>query len=309
MEDLTSPRVLRETLARYGLSPRKSLGQNFLIDANLRDKIITAADPRPEELVIEIGPGPGALTNRLLASGAALLAVEADPGLARVLIDRMPPEPDRSAVVVGDVLRLDLAALVAAHGWTGRPSVAVGNLPYYITTPAIFHLLAAGLDWRRMVFLVQLEVAERMVAAPGGKDYGLLSIMVQCRSAPEIITTMPPSVFWPPPGVRSALIRLNMPGRQVVPEGLRPILEGLTRAAFGQRRKTLANACRVWADSLGLAEGFIQACGGAEIDPGRRGEELSVGDFIRLAGAIAGELSTRGLCDQPSRPRSAPKMR
>ena len=288
MEDLTSPRVLRETLARYGLSPRKSLGQNFLIDANLRDKIVAAAAPRPEELVVEIGPGPGALTDRLLESGATVLAVEADPGLARVLSDRLPPEPDRAAVVVGDVLRLDLAALVAAHGWTGRPSVAVGNLPYYITTPAIFHLLAAGLGWRRMVFLVQLEVAKRIAAGPGGKEYGLLSVMVQCRSTPEIITTMPPSAFWPPPGVRSALIRLNMPGRQEVPEALRPILEGLTRAAFGQRRKTLANACRTWVDSLGLGGRFAQACERAEIDPGRRGEELSVGEFIRLAGVIAG---------------------
>ena len=150
MKDITSPRVLRETLTRYGLAPRKCLGQNFLIDANLRDKIVAAAALRPGDLAIEIGPGPGALTAKLLATGAPVLAVEADPGLARVLSDWLPPEPGKLLVVVGDVLRLDLAEVIKGAGFVGRPCVAVANLPYYITTPVIFYLLAAELPWRRI---------------------------------------------------------------------------------------------------------------------------------------------------------------
>jgi len=291
MEDITSPRVLRETLARYGLAPRKSLGQNFLIDANLRDKIVGAAALGPGDLALEVGPGPGALTSRLAAAGAAVLAVEADPGLARVLSDSLPRQDGQVAVVVGDILRLDLIHEVATRGWSGRPCVAVGNLPYYITTPVIFRFLETGLPWRRMVFLVQREVAARIVAAPGSKDYGLLSVMTQLRAEAEIITVMPPTAFWPPPKVHSALVRLTPPGRYALAGHEETILRGLARAAFGQRRKTLANACRVWTQQLDLVGGFAAACAQAGIDPARRGESLSVGEFAGLAAEIAAMLN------------------
>lgn len=282
--DLASPRVLRATLARYGLAPRKSLGQNFLIDANLRDKIVAAAAPEPGDLLVEVGPGPGTLTLPLIAAGAALLAVEADRGLAAVLRDRLPPGA-KAQVIAQDILGLNLAEAAAANGWAGRPAVAVGNLPYYITTPVIFHLLDTALAWRRMVFLVQKEVARRMAARPGTPDYGLLSVMLQIRTEPEPIATMPPSVFWPPPKVDSTLVRLDFSvGYGLTPEETRA-LSGLARAAFGQRRKTLANACRSWAVEMALP--FTSLCREAGIDPARRGESLTVGEFAVLARKIA----------------------
>lgn len=288
MEDLTSPRVLRETLGRYGLAPRKGLGQNFLIDANLRNKIVQAAGLSPDDVVIEVGPGPGAMTAALLATGAAVLAVEADAGLARVLADRLPPGSGRFFLIVADILRTDLRASVAEAGFAGRPCVAVANLPYYITTPALFHLLEARLPWRRMVFLVQREVAQRIAAEPGTKDYGLLSVMTQHRADASIVGVLPPTVFWPPPKVHSALVRLDMPGRYDLTGEEQAALAGLARAAFGQRRKTLENACRDWAVRLGLGAQFPALCRGAEIDPSARAEDLPVEAYVRLARAVAG---------------------
>ncbi|MGQ9780463.1 MAG: 16S rRNA (adenine(1518)-N(6)/adenine(1519)-N(6))-dimethyltransferase RsmA [Bacillota bacterium] len=284
MEDVVSLRVLRRTLARYGLAPRKELGQNFLVDANLREKILQSAAPGPEDLVVEVGAGPGTLTPGLLAGGGVVLAVEADPGLAKILAERLAPFAERAAVLVADILRLDLAEAAAARGWETRPAVAVGNLPYYITSPCFFHLLGTPLRWRRMVFLVQREVAVRITAPPGTKDYGVLSVMLQYRTVPRIVAVFPPSVFWPPPKVYSALLRLDLPGRFApLSPAEEEIFTGLVKAAFGQRRKTLANACRAWASGLGLEEEFVAVCRQADIDPGRRGEELSVEEFIRLA--------------------------
>ncbi|MGE5529168.1 MAG: 16S rRNA (adenine(1518)-N(6)/adenine(1519)-N(6))-dimethyltransferase RsmA [Patescibacteria group bacterium] len=294
MDDLASPRVLRETLQRYGLSPRKGLGQNFLIDPNLRDKIVRAAAPVRGELVVEIGPGPGVLTAQLAASGAAVLAVEADVGLARVLRDRLAPAGGRVIVLAADVLGVDLAAQAAAAGLDGHPSLAVGNLPYYITTPVIFHLLETRLPWRRMVFVLQREVAARIAAAPGSKDYGLLSVMTQCRARVETLATMPPGVFWPPPKVHSTLIRLTFPGPYELAGAEASILGGLARAAFGQRRKTLGNACRAWLASLGGDGCFAEACAAVGADPAGRGEELSVAQFVTLARELSRRLGIWG---------------
>lgn len=297
MEDITSPRVLRETLARYRLAPRKALGQNFLIDANLRKKIVAAAAPGPDDVVIEVGPGPGALTAELLATGAAVLAVEADAGLARILSDRQPPVPGRFSIVVADILRTDLPALVSTAGFAGRPCMAVANLPYYITTPALFHLLEARLPWRRMVFLVQREVAQRLAAAPGSKDYGLLSVMTQCRASVSVLTALPPTVFWPPPKVHSALVRLELPGPCRLSETETARLAELARAAFGQRRKTIGNACRYWAERRGLGAAFPSLCRRAGIDPAVRAEDLSVEDYVRLA-----KIVTQWIAPGPSVP-------
>lgn len=295
MEDLTSPRVLRETLARYGLTPRKSLGQNFLIDGNLRNKIVDTAALRDGVLALEVGPGPGGLTSKLLETGAAVLAIEADPGMARVLTELNPAAPDRLVVINADVLNLDLAQIVAAEGLSGRPCVAVANLPYYITTPVIFQLLDTDLPWQRMVFLVQREVAERIVAPPGSKAYGLLSVMTQYRAAAEIVTIMPASVFWPPPKVQSALIRLTIQSDRRLTAEAEGVFFGLVRAAFGQRRKTLANACRVWAETMGIGGEFESLCRTAGINPGARGETLSLGEFLHLVTVIVAAGNKQGL--------------
>lgn len=282
MDDLTSPRILRQTLARYGLNPRKSLGQNFLIDANMRDKILAAASPGSNDLVVEVGAGAGTLTEPLAATGAAVLAVEIDPGLARILGDRLPSDGS-VAVLVGDALRLDLRREAQNRGWERKPALALGNLPYYITTPILFHLLQTDLPWYKMVFLVQREVAARMAARPGQDDYGLLSVAVQYRAVPEILAQMPPTVFWPAPKVYSTLIGLAIPGRFTLPPPQERAFFALARAAFGQRRKTLQNACRDWAAKNRLD--FASLCRRAGIDPGRRGEELAVDDFAALADA------------------------
>ncbi|NLG84629.1 MAG: 16S rRNA (adenine(1518)-N(6)/adenine(1519)-N(6))-dimethyltransferase RsmA [Firmicutes bacterium] len=293
MEDVVSLRVLRRILARHGLAPRKALGQNFLIDANLRNKILQSAAPGPEDLVVEVGAGPGTLTPGLLAGGGVVLAVEADRRLAAILTERLSPFAERAVVLVADVLRLDLVEAAAAHGWATRPALAVGNLPYYITSPCLFHLLETPLRWRRMVFLVQREVAARITAPPGTKDYGLLSVMLQYRTVPTVVAVLPPSVFWPPPKVHSALLRLDLPGRY---PSLSPreeeIFRGLVKAAFGQRRKTLANSCRAWTEHLGLTEEFTSTCREADVDPNRRGEELTVEEFMRLAKALAAAIPT-----------------
>ena len=287
MEDLTSPRILRETLARYGLAPRKNLGQNFLIDGNLRDKIVQVASPGPDDLAVEVGPGPGGLTFGLLATGARVLAIETDRGLARILTDSAATAEGRLAVIIQDFLALDLAGAVSAAGWSGRPAIGVANLPYYITTPAIFHLLDSGLPWRRLVLLMQREVAERITARPGTKDYGLLSVMVQYRAGTEMLNHFPPSVFWPPPKVQSALVRLAFPGPYTVPEPVDRLFKGMARAAFNQRRKTLHNACREFLAREGLEEAFLAACRESGVDPGARGEQLSVAQFVGLAEKMA----------------------
>jgi 16S rRNA (adenine1518-N6/adenine1519-N6)-dimethyltransferase len=273
--DVVVPRNTRSILEKYGLQPKKSLGQNFLIDRNIRDKIIDAAAITQDDVVLEIGPGVGTLTEELARRAARVTAVELDGGLAQVLRDRLPSE--RVWVVEGDVLALEPPALVGEVSPKQRIKI-VANLPYYITSPIIFHFL----EWKRwemMVIMVQEEVGERLVAGPGTKAYGALSVAVALHGRAEVLFKVSSRVFWPRPQVGSAVVRL-VPRDDfgVDPKECSP----LVRAAFGQRRKTLANALSAAPWNPLSKEETEKVLLSARIDPVRRGESLTPEEFVRL---------------------------
>ena len=253
--------------------PRKRFGQNFLTDNQVIDGIINLIRPRQSDLIVEVGPGRGALTGMLLESGCELHVVELDRDLAAKLV-RQYDDADNFHLHSGDVLAMDLAELTG-----GRQFRLIGNLPYNISSPMLFH----AFQWPRqildMVFMLQKEVVNRMAATPGSSDYGRLSVMCQfyCQVIPEFI--VPPEAFYPPPKVESRLVRLIPHARPPVKVGDDSQFAGLVRLAFSQRRKTLRNALKIILD-----QEAIQACG---VDPGARAETLDLAAFARLANAAA----------------------
>jgi 16S rRNA (adenine1518-N6/adenine1519-N6)-dimethyltransferase len=246
--------------------PKKRLGQHFLTDRHYLDRIVAEIDPRPGEAMVEIGPGPGALTERLAQAVRPLHVVEIDRELAQALRGRFAPE----AVVVheGDALEFDFGAL------PGDLRV-VGNLPYNVSTPLLFHVAAFAPRIRDCVFMLQKEVVERMVAAPDTPDYGRLSVMLQYRFEMALAFRVPPGAFTPPPKVDSAIVRLRPlgEGRRIARD--EALFERIVAAAFSQRRKMLRSALRALVDAQAFAK--------AGIDPQRRGETLSVAEFADLA--------------------------
>jgi len=255
-----------------GHRPRKRFGQNFLTDRHVIDRIMQAIDARPEDTIAEIGPGHGALTEPLIRSGARLHVVELD----RDLVARWRlREGERLSVHAADALDFDFRAL-APPGGALR---VVGNLPYNISTPLLFHLLEQGDCVRDMHFMLQREVVERLGAEPCSADYGRLSVMVQYRCAVQPLFEVPPGAFNPPPRVVSAIVRL-LP--QPHPHGRADdyrMLEQVVRQAFGQRRKTLRNAVAGLLDAAALER--------LGIDPGRRPETLTVREFVAISNAVA----------------------
>ena len=246
--------------------PRKRFGQHFLADQGIVEAIVHAIDPKPGETLVEIGPGLGAMTDPLVARSGHLTVIELDRDLALRL--RRRPE---LTVVEADVLRVDFHALAA-----GRPLRVVGNLPYNISTPILFHLLDAVNDVADQHFMLQKEVVDRMAAVPGGKEYGRLSVMLQWRYDIESVLDVPPEAFDPPPRVRSAVVRM-----QPLPEApaVRPALLGeIVTVAFSQRRKLLRHTLGRWL----LERGFV-----GEFDVQRRAEEVPVSDYLRLAETLA----------------------
>lgn len=267
---------LREVIRRHGLAAKKSLGQNFLLDLNLTARIARAAGPLDGVTVVEIGPGPGGLTRALLATGAArVIAVERDERCIAALDEIAAAYPGRLQVIAGDALTADVRPHL--HG-TAR---VVANLPYNIATPLLVNWLSEE-PWPpwfdRLVLMFQREVAERIVAAPGSKTYGRLSVLAQWRTEPKIVFDVNPSAFVPPPKVTSSIVRL-VPRSAPLPCD-RVALERVTEAAFGQRRKMLRQSLR----SLGTDPLPILAAAG--IEPTRRAEEVSVARFVALANAL-----------------------
>jgi 16S rRNA (adenine1518-N6/adenine1519-N6)-dimethyltransferase len=268
---------LREVIRRHGLSARKSLGQNFLLDLNLAARIARAAGPLADVTVIEVGPGPGGLTRALLAEGAErVVAVERDPRAIPALEEIAARHPGRLAIVEGDALALDLAALAPP----GRPARIVANLPYNIATALLVGWLSVE-PWPpwfdALVLMFQREVAERIAAARGSKSYGRLAVLAQWRTEPRILFDIAPKAFVPPPKVTSSLVRLTpRPAPLPCP---RKALETITAAAFGQRRKMLRQSLRpLGGDPLAL----LAAAG---LDPTARAEEIPVAGFVALANA------------------------
>ncbi len=265
---------------KHGIRLKKSLGQNFLREPGIADQIVMAAELDGSDRVVEIGPGFGSLTLKLAATAGEVWVVELDRRLLPVL-EEVTGHCSNVVIRQGDILKTNLDEMLAAS----KPYKVVANLPYYITTPIIMRLLEAEQGWSVAVVMVQKEVAERITAAPGGKDYGVLSLGVQYRAEAEIITVVPATAFVPQPEVQSAVIRLRrrqQPPVEVTDEGN---LFRIIRAAFGQRRKTLLNAL---SSNLGLPrETASQFLAAVQIDPQRRGETLSLEEYARLANQMA----------------------
>lgn len=270
---------LREVIAALGLSARKSLGQNFILDLNLTRRIARAAGPLDGATVLEIGPGPGGLTRALLLEGAArVVAIERDRRCRPALEAIAAHYPGRLELIEGDALDVNQQALVKD---APQPVKVVANLPYSVATPLLVGWLSAAPwpPWYEVLCLMfQREVAERLVAAPGGKAYGRISVLAQWRCRVRLAFTLPPAAFTPPPKVSSAVVMLH-PRPTPVPACRLASLEAVTGAAFGQRRKMMrASLARLTPDPGALlAE--------ASIDPTARAEQLSVDDFARLARA------------------------
>ncbi|SEU31555.1 16S rRNA (adenine(1518)-N(6)/adenine(1519)-N(6))-dimethyltransferase RsmA [Paenibacillus sp. NFR01] len=290
---ISSPGRTKEIIQRYGFSFKKSLGQNFLIDQNILDKIVSAAELDEQSGALEIGPGIGALTERLAAAAGKVTAVEIDRRLIPILQDVLSPYPNVT-IRNDDVLKVDLHQ-VFAEDFAGVDKVSVvANLPYYVTTPILMKLLEEKLPLRNIVVMIQKEVAERMAASPGGKEYGSLSIAVQYYSEPELVCTVPHTVFIPQPNVESAVIRLKVrenPPVQVMNE---KFFFEVVQASFTQRRKTIANNLKARFFSGEGRERLEALLAEAGIDPARRGETLSLQEYAKLSDV----LYTAGIVSQ-----------
>jgi 16S rRNA (adenine1518-N6/adenine1519-N6)-dimethyltransferase len=269
---------LREVIARHGIAAKKSLGQNFLLDLNLTARIARAAGDLRSMTVVEVGPGPGGLTRSLLAEGAAhVVAIERDDRCIAALEEIAARYPGRLTIVPADALAVDMSAL--ARG----PTAVVANLPYNIATPLLIGWLRAE-PWppwyRSLTLMFQREVAARIVAPPGSKTYGRLSVLAGWRTEAAILFDIPPRAFTPPPKVTSSVVHL-VP--RPAPLACNPDrLERVVAAAFGQRRKMLRQSLK----SLGTEPASLLAAAG--IEPTRRAEEIDVAGFVALANAAGG---------------------
>jgi len=286
VERFTSQRAVREILASRNLAPRKSLGQNFLIDANIQQKILEATQVGPRDQVLEIGPGLGALTSYLVERAALVVAVEYDKGLYQILKEMFSEQPN-IRLLNQDFLVTDLLEILDNPGKEEYHYKVVANLPYYITTPVIFKLLEAPVPWESMILLVQKEVADRICAGPGNKDYGALTVMINFHGKPEKVMNVSKTVFYPSPQVDSTVIRILAPQLPAVENQRRvkisPFLQQVVQAAFGQRRKTILNALGTLEPYFGGKDERGRILANLGIDPQQRGETLTLDQFINMA--------------------------
>ena len=276
MEKLSNPKVTIEIIQKYNFAFQKRFGQNFLIDGHVIEKIIRAAEITKDDVVLEIGPGIGTMTQYLAEAAGKVVAVEIDKNLLPILAETLA-EYDNVTVVNEDILKVDIAALTG-----GRPVKVVANLPYYITTPIIMGLFENHIPATSITVMVQKEVAERMQAGPGGKDYGALSLAVQYYAEPYIVANVPPNCFMPRPKVGSAVIRLTRHEVMPVETKDEKLMFSIIRASFNQRRKTLANGLKnseLLHFSKEEIEAAITACGWPLTI---RGEALNLQEFARL---------------------------
>lgn len=282
-KDIATPVRTKEILNKYGFSFKKSLGQNFLIDTNILKKIVSFADLTEDSGAIEIGPGIGALTEQLARSSKKVVAFEIDQRLLPILKDTLSPYPNVN-IIHNDVLEADVAEVITGEFAGIRDIMVVANLPYYVTTPIIMKLLEEHLPIRGIVCMLQKEVADRISARPGTKDYGSLSIAVQYYTEAETVMIVPKTVFVPQPNVDSAVIRLTKREQPAVKVTDETFFFQVTRASFAQRRKTLLNnLTSQLPDGKQKKEEILQALSASGIDPTRRGETLSLEEFGRLS--------------------------
>lgn len=283
MEKLTSPGVTRAVLARFGIRARKKYGQNFLTDGNIVRGIVEAAGITKDDCVLEIGPGIGTMTQYLSEAAGTVVCVEIDETLRPVLSQTLE-DCSNVEIIWGDVLKTDLRELSERFN-EGKPLKVVANLPYYVTTPILLRLLEDKGRFESITVMVQKEVAERICAGPGNKEYGALSLAVQYYSSPELVLKVPPACFMPRPAVESAVLHLQAYEEPPV-EADEKFMFALIRASFNQRRKTLAN---------GISHGFHykgrvltrkeaeEALAAIGLSPDIRGEKLSLEEFAALS--------------------------
>ena len=275
---IASPEVVHYICKRFDIKMSKKLGQNFLIKRGIVDEIVHAAELTPGEPVLEVGPGIGTLTQGLAQSGADVTAIELDRRLLEVL-DTTLASYDNVRIIHGDVLKLDVPSIM-----NHKPFKVVANLPYYITTPIIMSLLESKLPIERLVVMVQKEVALRMVAKPGTKDYGALSVAVQYYTEPDIVLDVPPKSFLPAPAVTSSVIRCILRDKPPVDVIDEKLFFRVVKAGFAQRRKTFANTMK----TTGLSKDRIEELlAKANIDGQRRGETFTLQEFADVANAWA----------------------
>ncbi|MDE6626101.1 MAG: 16S rRNA (adenine(1518)-N(6)/adenine(1519)-N(6))-dimethyltransferase RsmA [Lachnospiraceae bacterium] len=280
MERLSNPQVTIETIKRYDFAFQKKFGQNFLIDEHVLNKIIAASGVTKKDVVLEIGPGFGTMTQYLAEAAKEVIAVEIDKALIPILQETLQ-DYDNITLMNEDILKVDIRALVEEKNG-GRPIKVVANLPYYITTPIIMGLFEGHVPLDNITVMVQKEVAQRMQAGPGTKDYGALSLAVQFYACPYIVANVPPNCFIPRPSVGSAVIRLSRwddPPVQVQDE---KFMFALIRASFNQRRKTLQNS--LVNGGIGVEkEQVMSALKQMNLPPAVRGEALTLEQFAKLS--------------------------
>lgn len=279
---LYSPAVIKEIIEKHGFKFSKSLGQNFLIDGNIIDKIIEESSINKSDGIIEIGPGIGTLTQKLCETADKVVAIELDKSLLPILAETLE-EYNNVEIIHNDVLKVDINQLIEEK-LENRTVKVVANLPYYITTPIIMKLLEEKLQIDKIVVMVQKEVALRMKATPGNKDYGALSVAVQYYSRPEIIVDVPKNVFMPRPNVDSAVIMLEVYNEPIIKLKNEKLFFQVIKAAFGQRRKTLLNALNSGIDLN--KEDIEEILINTGIDPKRRGETLDINEFAKISDEI-----------------------
>ena len=281
MANLVKPEETIKILKKYNFNFQKKFGQNFLIDAHVLDKIISAAEITKEDTVLEIGPGIGTMTQALCEAAKQVIAVEIDKNLIPILENDTLKDYDNSVVVNNDILATDIPALLKENG--AESAKVVANLPYYITTPIIMGLLEKHAPVKSITVMVQKEVAVRMQAAPGNKDYGALSLAVQYYCEPYLAANVPQNCFIPRPNVGSAVIVLKLHDTPPVKVSDEKFMFKLIRAAFNQRRKTLVNALRNSPELSLTREQIEEALTRLNMDINIRGEMLGLEEFARLS--------------------------
>lgn len=285
-EKLSNPQNTIQVIQKHGFAFQKKFGQNFLIDAHVLDKIIAAAGVTADDMVLEIGPGIGTMTQYLAEQARQVTAVEIDTNLIPILKETLS-DYDNVTVINEDILKVDIKKLAEEYNG-GKPIKVVANLPYYITTPIIMGLFESGVPIDNITVMVQKEVADRMQVGPGSKDYGALSLAVQYYAEPYIVANVPPNCFIPRPNVGSAVIRLTRHQTPPVEVKDRELMFKLIRASFNQRRKTLLNGLN---NSPELSFGKEQIAAAIEqlgVPAAVRGEALTLEQFSRLSDLLGG---------------------
>jgi 16S rRNA (adenine1518-N6/adenine1519-N6)-dimethyltransferase len=287
-KDIATPNRTKEILKKYGFSFKKSLGQNFLIDTNVLNNIVDCADLQKDSGAIEIGPGIGALTEQLAKRCERVVAFEIDQRLLPILNETLAPYP-HATVIHSDVLEADIHSVISNNFLEGQDLMVVANLPYYVTTPILMSLLEKKLPIRGIVVMIQKEVAERIAAKPGTKNYGSLSIAAQYYAKASTEMIVPKTVFVPQPNVDSAVLKLTIRDEPAVKVKDEKFFFALIRASFAQRRKTIINNLTHNLFTKAEKEIVELALMNCQIDPTRRGETLSIEEFGLLANTLCPE--------------------